>query len=109
MQPSTVTVAGSFQHRDGSPVQGVVRFTPSRLWVITGGIAWACLAPVVWLDADGKFSVQVTPTDIDAIMWRYYVETPAGGWEVSVPQSEAGYSLRGLIDEHRSGPRTSHG
>lgn len=105
----TVTVSGSLQYKNGRPVQGLVRFTPNRLWVVTDGTTWACLAPEVYLDPDGSFSVQVTPTDTDVVWWRYKVELPDHrSYEVSVPKSEAGYSLRGLVGEHHSGPRAPH-
>lgn len=104
--PRTVTVTGSFQHKDGRPVQGRIRFMPSRLWVIQDDVAWACLAPEPVLDPDGSFSVQLTPTDTDVIWWRYRVETPAGAWEVSVPYVRTGYTLKELVDVHHPGTRT---
>ena len=104
----TTTVTGRLQHRNGTPVQGLVRFTPSRLWVVHENITWACLAPETRLAADGSFSVQVTPTDTDPIWWRYMIETPAGWWEVSVPHNVAGQTLKGLIGEHHPGSRASH-
>lgn len=104
--PRTVTVTGSFQHKNGEPVQGVVQFLPTRLWVIQEDIAWACLAPGRRLLADGSFSVQLTPTDTDMIWWRYRVLTPAGSFEVSVPWVKTGYTLRELVDEHHPEPRT---
>jgi hypothetical protein len=105
--PRTVTVTGSFHHKNGRPVQGLVRFTPGRLWVIEGTIAWACLAPEPVLAADGSFSVQLTPTNTDSVWWRYRVDTPAGSYEVSVPWVKTGYTLRELVDEHRSGTRAA--
>lgn len=107
MQPARVTVTGSFANHD-RPVQGLVRFTPGRLWVVASNITWACLAPEVWLDPDGSFVAQVTPTDTDAIMWTYKVCTPAGCWLVYIPTNDAGWSLRELIYEHRPGPRSAH-
>lgn len=107
--PRTVTVTGSFQHTNGSPVQGLVRFMPSRLWVIQDEIAWACLAPEQVLAPDGSFAVQLTPTDTDVIWWRYRVETPAGQWEVSVPWVKTGYTLKELVDVHHPGTRPAHG
>jgi hypothetical protein len=102
----TITVTGSLLYRNGMPVQGLVRFVPSRLWVVCDGITWACLAPEVYLSKDGSFSVKVTPTDTDVVWWQYLIELPGGvGYEVSVPASEAGYTLKGLIGEHHSGPR----
>lgn len=103
----TCIVTGSFQHKNYRPVQGQIRFTPSRLWVVRDNITWACLAPEVALCEDGSFSVEVTPTDTDAVWWRYLIETPAGAWSVSVPYCEAGYTLRGLIGEHHPGPRAA--
>ena len=101
--PHEVTVTGSFQHKNGRPAQGLVRFEPSRLWVIQDDVAWACLAPEVALGPDGSFSVQLTPTDTDVIWWRYRVESPAGLFEVAVPYVRTGYLLKELISEHRSG------
>ena len=103
--PKTCVVSGSFVHRD-RPIRGRIRFTPSRLWVVQRGVAWACLAPEVWLDHAGSFVVQVTATDSDAIMWHYLIETPAGAFRVYIPWDETGYSLRGLIHEHHLGQRT---
>lgn len=105
----TCTVTGRLLHRNERPVQGLVRFTPHRLWVVRDGITWACLAPETQLAPDGSFSVQVTPTDTDPVWWRYMIETPAGWWEVSVPQNAAGYTLKGLIGEHHPGSRAAFG
>src|SRR3954469_17969745 len=99
----TCTVTGSFVYKNGHPAQGVVRFIPSRLWVVRGGITWACLAPEVPFSGDVSFAVEVTPTDSDPIWWRYKIETPAGSWEVSIPYCEVGYTLRGLTGEHHPG------
>jgi hypothetical protein len=104
--PRTVTVTGSFQYKNGRPVQGLVRFMPSRLWVIQEEIAWACLAPEVPLARDGSFLVELTPTDTDVIWWRYRVESPAGCWELSVPWVKTGYTLKELVSEHHPGTRT---
>jgi hypothetical protein len=106
MQPPTVTITTQFTRGNSLPVQGLVRFTPSRLWVMHDGIAWACLAPEVELAADGSFSVEVTPTDTDVVWWRYLVETPAGAWDLSVPYAEAGHTLRELIGVDHPGPRS---
>jgi hypothetical protein len=102
--PRTVVVSGSF-FRQGQPVHGLVRFTPGRLWVMDQQVAWACLAPEVQLDHAGSFVVQVTATDNDAILWPYFIETPAGTFKVYIPWDECGYTLRGLINEHCAGPR----
>lgn len=107
--PKTVTVTGSFQYKNGRPVQGLVRFEPSRLWVIQDEIAWACLAPETMLNSDGSFSVQLTPTDTDVIWWRYRVSTPAGMFEIAVPYVSTGYTLKELVSEHRSGTGPSYG
>jgi hypothetical protein len=105
--PPTCTIIGSFERR-GRPVDGWVRFTPRRLWVIQDHVAWACLAPRVQL-LNGCFSVEVTPTDYDGVLWRYDVETPAGTYTIAVPQTLGGcYHLKELIGEHRPGTRPSH-
>jgi hypothetical protein len=56
----------------------------------------------------GQGLVQVTATDNDAISWDYEIRTPAGTFRVPIPWSEAGWSLRELIDEHHPGPRPPH-
>jgi len=104
--PTTVTVTGSFI-RNLRPVLGMVRFTPERLWVIDGGVAWATLAPVAVL-ADGRFTVEVTPTDSDGVPWYYRVETPAGNWRLRISRARPHYGLKELLDEHHPGPRSPH-
>ena len=94
--PPTCTITGSFE-QGKRPVQGLVRFTPERLWVIQEGIAWAVLAPEIELEADGSFVVQVTPTNIDPVPWRYLVETPAGSFKISVAMTEMGHTLKELL------------
>jgi hypothetical protein len=106
--PLSCTITGSFA-RKGTPVQGLVRFTPRRLWVVRAGTTWACLAPEVRLAPDGSFVARVTATDNDAIMWTYLIDTPAGRFETYVPWSQAGWSLRELVHEHRPRQGTSHG
>ena len=105
--PTSVTCYGSFA-RGQSPVQGLVRFTPERLWVIEDGVTWAVLAPWAELDAQGRFEVQLTPTDTDTVPWYYLVETPAGCWRVRVYKQCPRYGLKELIVEHRSGTRPTH-
>lgn len=104
--PVSCVISGSFV-RNELPVQGLVRFTPSRLWVVQERIAWACLAPEVYLDSDGSFVARVTATDNDAIPWTYYICTPAGCFETYVPGNDAGWSLRELLHEHCPGSRPS--
>jgi hypothetical protein len=105
--PPTCVITGSFTHRK-QPARGLVRFTPSRLWVVLSGITWACLAPDVQLGPDGSFVARVTATDCDPIPWTYYICTPAGCYETYVPLNDAGWSLRELVHEHRVGTGTSH-
>lgn len=105
MSPCTVTVTGSFQHKDGRPVQGLVRCTPSRLWVVVDDTTWACLAPDVAVEPDGSFVARLTATDNDAIGWHYHLDTPAGPFDIEVPAG-AGYSLKGLVGEHHPGSRS---
>jgi hypothetical protein len=105
--PASVTVYGSFA-RGQTPVQGLVRFTPERLWVIENGICWAALAPWTELDAEGRFEVLLTPTDTDTVPWYYLVETPAGNWRIRVYRQCPVYGLKELIVEHRPGPRSPH-
>jgi len=105
--PRTSVISGSFSQND-QPARGWVRFTPSRLWVVQEGVAWASLAPETPLDYDGSFTVQVTSTDSDPINWFYYICTPAGCYQCHVPYNVAGWSLRELISEHRSRARAPH-
>lgn len=107
--PRTVTVTGSFQYKNGKPVQGIIGFEPNRLWVIQDSVAWACLAPRRLLLSDGSFSVQLTPTDTDVVWWRYRVLTPAGSFEISVPWVKTGYTLRELVDVDRAGQGPADG
>jgi hypothetical protein len=102
--PVSITVYGSFI-RGKTPVQGLVRFTPERLWVIDGGVPWATLAPWCELDDQGRFEVLLTATDTDNVPWYYTVETPAGAWRIRVFKQCPSYGLKELIVEHRPGPR----
>lgn len=105
-KPRICTITGSFS-REGVPVTGgYISFMPSRLWVIRTGIAWATLAPVIQLDSMGGFTSEVTPTNSDAVSWFYRIECPAGLYDIYVPWSESGHSLKELIDEHRAGSGT---
>ena len=104
--PTRVVVNGRLTW-NGTPIQGTVRFTPKRLWVIDQGIAWACLAPEVELDADGCFVVYLTPTDTDEVWWTYLVEAPGGQYEISVRKGKDKYTLRELVDEHHPRPRSA--
>lgn len=94
--PRLCVVTGSFSKND-KPVEGWVQFTPSRLWVIERGIAWACLAPTVKLEVGG-FAAFVTPTDTDPVPWYYIVDTPAGCFKISIPRKGAEYTLRELVE-----------
>ena len=106
----TCTITATLEYSDGHPVQGQVRFEPSRLWVIKDGVAYACLAPEVQLEPDGSFVAQVTPTDADECPFLYRVFMPDGvSYEIPVPKNATGYTLRGLVGEHHSGPRPAHG
>ena len=93
--PKICMVTGSFS-QGGRPVQGWVRFTPSRLWVSDEGQYWACLAPTVQLEVGG-FTALLTPTDTDQVPWHYLVETPAGNFRIVVSQSGNSYDLRKLV------------
>lgn len=106
--PKTSLVTGSFA-RNGVPVRGPVTFTPCRLWVLQDGVHWACLAPRLWLDAEGSFTAFLTATNTDSVSWCYLVDTPAGRFSIQVPYSEVGYSLKELIDESHPGSRAQDG
>src|SRR5215831_14495442 len=105
--PRIVYLSGKLTARHG-PVQGLVRCTPERLWVVEGTTTWASLAPDAPLDHTGEFAVALTPTDTDAVPWHYLIETPAGAYRVELPWREQMYHLRELIDAHRAVPRTPH-
>jgi hypothetical protein len=102
--PIGVTVTGCFTRND-RPVQGLVRFVPERLWVIEGGITWACLAPMVLLDGGGRFEVKLTPTDADSVPWWYIVETPVRAWRFRVYKGRDTVGLKELLGEHHPRPR----
>lgn len=105
--PTAVSVYGSFA-RGQSPVQGLIRFTPERLWVIESNIPWASLAPEQQLDSQGRFEVLLTPTDTDSVPWYYLVETPAGTWRIRVFKQIRRYGLKELIVEHHPRSGTTH-
>lgn len=93
--PQTVLVVGGFS-MNGHPARGWIKFLPSRLWVIEKGIAWACLAPTVKLDAQGQFVVLLTPTDSDPVPWHYTVESNAGSWLIA-PKGTKKRNLKDLV------------
>jgi hypothetical protein len=103
--PKPCTITGTFT-REGVAVPGYISFMPSRLWVIQEDVAWATLAPVAQLNHRGGFTLEVTPTNTDRVPWFYRVATPAGVYDVYVPWSETGHSLKELINEHRAGAGT---
>jgi len=105
--PRYVSLTGSFTCQ-GRPVQGLVRCTPERLWVLENSIHWASLAPDVPL-VYGHFAVALTPTDTDAVPWHYIIETPAGAFRSQLPWRESPYHLKELIDVHRAVPWTTNG
>lgn len=96
--PNTVMVTGSF-FRSGKPVQGLVRFLPSRLWVVVNSITWACLAPTLELE-HGRFMAYLTATDNDPVRFTYVVQTPAGTYETYAPYLYQPYTLPELLTEH---------
>jgi hypothetical protein len=98
--PRSCVVVGSFAYPSGTPVQGLVRFTPSRLWVVMDGITWACLAPEAKLDPTGRFRVELTATDNDPVPFTYLIETPAQDFACYVPYQVLPYTLRQLAHEH---------
>lgn len=106
-QPHRAAVIGSFT-KNRHPVQGWVRFTPERLWVVRDGVTWACLAPVVPISPSGHFQVYLTATDTDSVPWHYRVETPAGDFRITVPGNRHAYTLKELIGEHHPDPRSPH-
>jgi hypothetical protein len=104
--PGMVQVVGGFALH-GQPAQGLITFTPSRLWVVHEGRTWACLAPTVELDAFGQFVVLLTPTDTDSVPWYYLVQSGAGNWVIR-PRGTELLHLKDLVDEHHPGPRSTH-
>ena len=95
--PRTCIITGSFTNKGVPVVGGWIRFTPMRMWVVIENTAWACLAPAVWLDHEGGFEVEVTPTDTDTVPWKYLIDSPAGQFSVDVPWSETDHALKELI------------
>jgi hypothetical protein len=94
--PDKVLVTGIFVRGDG-PATGWVHFLPERCWVFHHGYYWATLGPVARLDDNGGFSVFLTPTDADAVLWHYRVYSPAGAYRIAVPYDEVGHTLSHLI------------
>lgn len=80
---NTVQVSGGFMHKDGSPVEGKVRFTPSQLWFEEDGIVYANIAREVQL-VNGDFCVYLSRTDATTFPWHYTMDSPLGKWSVFI-------------------------
>lgn len=80
-----VQVVGRFVTESKKPVEGKIRFIPSRIWVDHEGETYPTMA---W-DGDlvsGSFLVYLTRTDTGLVPWHYTVETPVGTWQVEITQ-----------------------
>lgn len=80
----TVVVHGRFS-TNGQPVQGKISFRPSRVWVEEMGVTYPTMAPEVELD-NGRFTVELTPTDAGEYSWSYLVTCPLGSWTIKVTE-----------------------
>jgi len=78
-----VQVIGRFT-RGGEPVEGYIKFTPSRIWCEEeDGTTYPCLAPEGEL-INGHFLVYLTKTNQHLLDWHYTVECPMGKWTIKV-------------------------
>lgn len=80
-------VYGRFLDKNKQPVEGIVSFHPSKLWIdesgLDGDLSFATLAPTVTL-VDGRFSIALSRTDTGPYPWHYTVICPMGRWSVYV-------------------------
>lgn len=91
----SVQVSGRFVDDLGRGKTGVIRFEPSKLWVMEGDEAYATLAPEVELD-DGRFGVLLSRTDTDQHPWHYTVHCPVGIWSIRV-EADGPLLLKNLL------------
>lgn len=91
-------VTGKFVDGNDNPVEGAIKFVPSRLWINHDGEHWATMAPEVELGEHGEFSVMLTPTHgHDNYRWHYTVFCPVGKWTIQVPESDDIVGIRKLL------------
>jgi len=94
----TAIIEGRFVAKEtGEPVDGVVEFLPSRLWVSEGDKDYATLSPRV-ITNEGRFSVEVTTTQAREhdFGWHYTVKCPVGTWTIKV-EVPGKHRLRDLL------------
>lgn len=73
---------------DHGPIEGLIYFTPTKLWFDYGSDRYAIKAGVEVLD-DGTFQIELTPTDTfpkEPFYYDVYVDT-VRYWRLSIPQS----------------------
>lgn len=88
-------VRGRFVNAHKQPIEGKIRFVPSRVWVEEDGVAYPTMAPDVPL-VDGRFIVALTRTDQHGLPWHYTVECPLGTWTIRV-EDEGPLLLKDLL------------
>lgn len=97
---NSVVVSGRFVNKDtNQPIDGVVEFEPSRLWVDECGISYATLSPQVQTE-NGRFRVRVTTTDPREgdYGWHYTIKCPMGSWTLKVEGEDGDeLSLKDLL------------
>lgn len=96
----SVFVSGQFvNNQTGAPIDGPVRFTPSRMWADQDGVSYAILSPTVMTDK-GRFRVRLTachPREGD-YGWHYQIQCPMGIWTCKPDGPEgAELSLKDLL------------
>lgn len=107
--PAAAWVTGGFNYKYGRPVRGTIRFVPYVPWIKEDGVYWACLAPTVALDDNGRFGVWLTTRD--EWWWPYTVETPGGNYTMAVPNGRTSYTMLELLEltnEHHPRPGAAH-
>lgn len=89
-------VEGRFVWADGTPVEGTVKFVPSKIWLDDDdGLSYPCYAPEAHL-LNGEFQVTLTRTDTYLYPWHYTAETPIGAWTIEI-NHEGPLSLKDLL------------
>lgn len=80
----SVQISGRFVNMQGEPLEGVVSFTPQKVWVVHDGETYPAPAPVVTLE-NGQFVTELIRTDEDPVgPWFYTIKCPVGTWNFIV-------------------------
>lgn len=95
----SVRVRGRFVNEQNEPVEGTIKFVPSKIWIEEGDLTYPTFAPEVALH-NGFFDVELTTTDTHPYgPWHYMVECPIGTWSIHVEGQDSVW-LKDLLPGH---------